>query len=148
MVVITLRLTAGAKAVSDNAVLISALVVLGGVFTSQMVNSALEDRRAQQVRETEQAQRHRDLDQQRKDGQQQQSGGLWAAGIFWVALVFLLIVLGGYVQEWKWTGLTTPKQQTFWVEVDWPPQANTLGLARSPDRPRRVGGRRVSVHEI
>jgi uncharacterized protein YjbI with pentapeptide repeats len=115
MVVITLRLTAGAKAVSDNAVLISALVVLGGVFTSQMVNSTLEDRRAQQVRETEQAQRHRDLDQQRKDGQQQPSGGLWAAGIFWVALVFLLIVIGGYIQEWKWTGL--PKQ-TLWDWLD------------------------------
>jgi uncharacterized protein YjbI with pentapeptide repeats len=40
-----LLLTGGAKAVSDNAALIGALVALGGVFTTQMVNSALEDRR-------------------------------------------------------------------------------------------------------
>jgi hypothetical protein len=57
------------------------------------------------------------VDKQQQDSQQQQSGGgLWAAGIFFVALAFLFIVLGGYVQEWEWTGLTTPKHRTFW---DW-----------------------------
>lgn len=62
MVVITLLLTGGAKAVSDNAALIGALVGLGGVFTTQMVNSALEDRRAQQARLSEEAQRERELE--------------------------------------------------------------------------------------
>jgi hypothetical protein len=46
LVVITLLLARDAKAVADNAALIGALVALGGVFTTQMVNSALEDRRA------------------------------------------------------------------------------------------------------
>ena len=56
------------------------------------------------------------MDQEGKDRQQQPSVGLWAAGIFWVALVFLLIVLGGYVQEWKWTGL--PKQNLWgWLDL-------------------------------
>jgi hypothetical protein len=55
------------------------------------------------------------VDQEGNDGQQQQSGGLWAAGIFFVALVFLLIMLGGYVQEWKWTGLS---KQKFWDWLD------------------------------
>jgi uncharacterized protein YjbI with pentapeptide repeats len=60
MVVITLLLTGGGKAVSDNAALIGALVALGGVFTTQIVNSALEAQRAQQARNTEQVQRERD----------------------------------------------------------------------------------------
>jgi uncharacterized protein YjbI with pentapeptide repeats len=61
------------------------------------------------------------VDQEGKDGQQQQSGGLWAAGIFFVALVFLLIVLGGYVQEWEWTGLaidTNYPKRTLWDWLD------------------------------
>jgi uncharacterized protein YjbI with pentapeptide repeats len=56
------------------------------------------------------------VDQESKDSQEQQSGGLWAACIFFVAIVFLFILLGGYVQGWEWTGLTAPKQRTFW---DW-----------------------------
>jgi uncharacterized protein YjbI with pentapeptide repeats len=62
MVVITLLLAGSAKTVSDNAALIGALVGLGGVFTTQLVNSALEDRRARQARDTEQAQRQRELE--------------------------------------------------------------------------------------
>jgi Pentapeptide repeats (8 copies) len=58
------------------------------------------------------------VDQKGKDGQQQQPGGLWAAGIFFVALVFLFIVLGGYVQGWEWTGLSAPKQRTLWDWLD------------------------------
>ena len=61
-VAITLLLTSGPKAVEDNAALIGALVGLGGVFTTQLVNSALEDRRAQGARETEQGQRQRELE--------------------------------------------------------------------------------------
>ena len=61
MVVITLLLTGGGKAVSDNAALIGALAALGGVFTTQIVN-ALEAQRAQQARNTEQAQRERELE--------------------------------------------------------------------------------------
>jgi hypothetical protein len=53
--------TGGAGAVSDNAALIGALIGLGGVFTTQLVNSALEDRRAQGARDTEQTQREREL---------------------------------------------------------------------------------------
>lgn len=34
------------------------------------------------------------------------------------------------------------------VEVDRPPQANTLGLARSPDRSHRAGNRRLPVHSL
>ena len=60
MLVITLLLTGGRKAVSDNAALIGALIALGGVFTTQIVNSALEAQRAQQARNTEQVQRERD----------------------------------------------------------------------------------------
>jgi uncharacterized protein YjbI with pentapeptide repeats len=60
MVVITLLLTGGREAVSDNATLIGALIALGGVFTTQIVNSALEAQRAQQARNTEQVQRERD----------------------------------------------------------------------------------------
>src|SRR5215211_4156534 len=47
VVVVLLRFGGGAKAVSENAAIIAALVALGGIFTTQMVNSALEDRRAQ-----------------------------------------------------------------------------------------------------
>jgi uncharacterized protein YjbI with pentapeptide repeats len=47
VVVIVLLLTGGGKAVSDNAALIGALVALGGVFTSQLLNITLEARRAQ-----------------------------------------------------------------------------------------------------
>jgi uncharacterized protein YjbI with pentapeptide repeats len=46
-IVIALLRTGGAKAVSDNAALIGALVALGGVFTTQLVNGALDDRRNQ-----------------------------------------------------------------------------------------------------
>lgn len=52
-VVMVLLLSGGSKALSDNAALIGALVALGGVFTTQMVNSALEDRRTQETRELE-----------------------------------------------------------------------------------------------
>src|SRR5215208_8036959 len=48
MVVITLLLTGGGNAVSDNAALIGALVALGGVFTTQIVTRALEEKRAQE----------------------------------------------------------------------------------------------------
>src|SRR5215213_3477259 len=60
-VVIALLLTDDAKAVSDNAALIGALVALGGVFTAQMVSIALDDRRAQEARNTERGQRQREL---------------------------------------------------------------------------------------
>jgi uncharacterized protein YjbI with pentapeptide repeats len=56
IVVVALLLTGGASAVSDNAAVIGALIALGGVFTTQMVNTGLENQRAQQ---------HRDLEQQR-----------------------------------------------------------------------------------
>jgi Skp family chaperone for outer membrane proteins len=52
-VVIVLALTGGAKAVSDNAAVIGALVALGGVFTAQMVSIALDDRRTQEARNIE-----------------------------------------------------------------------------------------------
>lgn len=47
VVVIVLLLTGGGKAVPDNAALIAALIALGGVFTTQLVNIALEAQRAQ-----------------------------------------------------------------------------------------------------
>jgi hypothetical protein len=53
VVVLTLALTGGAKALSDNAALIGALVALGGVFTAQMVGIALEDRRTEEARALE-----------------------------------------------------------------------------------------------
>jgi uncharacterized protein YjbI with pentapeptide repeats len=53
LVVIVLLRTGGAKAVSDNAALIGALVALGGVFTAQMVSIALEDGRTREARELE-----------------------------------------------------------------------------------------------
>jgi hypothetical protein len=46
IVVIALSLAGGASSISANAALIGALIALGGVFTTQMVNSVLEDRRA------------------------------------------------------------------------------------------------------
>lgn len=66
-VVIVLLLSGGSKALSDNAALIGALVALGGVFTTQMVNSALEDRRTQETRELEdqRTQEARELEAQR-----------------------------------------------------------------------------------
>jgi len=45
--VMALLLTSGAKAVSDNAPLIAALIALGGVLTAQLVTIALEAQRAQ-----------------------------------------------------------------------------------------------------
>jgi uncharacterized protein YjbI with pentapeptide repeats len=57
VLVVLLLFGSGAKAVSDNAALIGALVALGGVFTTQLVNSALEAQRAEQARKTEEAQR-------------------------------------------------------------------------------------------
>jgi hypothetical protein len=53
VVVIALLRTGGTKAVSDNAALIGALVALGGVFTTQLVNIALEDRRTKKSRDFE-----------------------------------------------------------------------------------------------
>jgi uncharacterized protein YjbI with pentapeptide repeats len=47
VVVTVLLLTGDGKAVTDNAALIGALVALGGVFTTQLVNIALEAQRAQ-----------------------------------------------------------------------------------------------------
>jgi Pentapeptide repeats (8 copies) len=57
-VVLTLLLTGSAKAVSDNAALIGALVALGGVLTAQMVSIALDDRRSQEARELEAQRAH------------------------------------------------------------------------------------------
>jgi hypothetical protein len=51
--VLTLLLTSGAKAVSDNAALIGALLGLGGVFTAQLVSIALEDQRTREARALE-----------------------------------------------------------------------------------------------
>jgi hypothetical protein len=45
--VMALLLTSGAKAVSDNAPLIAAVIALGGVLTAQLVTIALEAQRAQ-----------------------------------------------------------------------------------------------------
>ena len=64
VIVVLLRFGGGAKAVSDNAALIGALVALGGVFTTQLVNSALEGQRAQQARETQQEQWEHDRETQ------------------------------------------------------------------------------------
>jgi hypothetical protein len=58
-VVLTLLLTHDAKALSDNAPLIAAVIALGGVGTAQMVGIALEDRRRQEARDLE-AQRTRE----------------------------------------------------------------------------------------
>src|SRR5215208_6846354 len=52
-VVMLLWRTGGAKAVSDNAAVIGALVALGGVFTAQMVSIALDDRRTREARTIE-----------------------------------------------------------------------------------------------
>jgi hypothetical protein len=52
-VVMALLQTGDAKAVSDNAALIGALVALGGVFTAQMVSIALDDRRSFEARDLE-----------------------------------------------------------------------------------------------
>jgi Pentapeptide repeats (8 copies) len=57
-VVIVLLQTGSAKAVSDNAALIGALVALGGVFTAQMVSIALDDRRTLEARELEAQRAH------------------------------------------------------------------------------------------
>ena len=48
-VVIVLLRTDGAKAVSDNAPLIAAVIALGGVLTTQMVSIAVEDRLARET---------------------------------------------------------------------------------------------------
>jgi hypothetical protein len=61
VVVVLLLFGGGAKAVSDNAALIGALVALGGIFTTQMVNSALEAQRVEAARNTERARREREL---------------------------------------------------------------------------------------
>jgi uncharacterized protein YjbI with pentapeptide repeats len=53
MIVLFLLRTGGAKAVSDNAALIAALVALGGVFLAQMVSIALDARRTQESRSLE-----------------------------------------------------------------------------------------------
>jgi hypothetical protein len=49
MVIFTLLLTGDSKTLSDNAALIGAVIALGGVFTAQMVNSALDNRRAHET---------------------------------------------------------------------------------------------------
>ena len=53
LVVMALLRTGDAKAVSDNAAIIGALVALGGVFTAQMVSIALENQRTQEARDIE-----------------------------------------------------------------------------------------------
>ena len=53
IVVLVLLRTGDAEAVSDNAALIGALAGLGGVFTTQMVTSALEDQRRREARRIE-----------------------------------------------------------------------------------------------
>jgi hypothetical protein len=58
VVVMLLWRTGGAKAVSDNAAVIGALVALGGVFTAQMVSIALDDRRNQEARALEAQRAH------------------------------------------------------------------------------------------
>jgi len=57
-VAMVLLRTGGAKALSDNAALIGALVALGGVFTAQMVSITLDDRRARETRELEAQRAH------------------------------------------------------------------------------------------
>jgi uncharacterized protein YjbI with pentapeptide repeats len=52
-VVIVLQRTGDDNAVSDNAALIGAVIALGGVFTTQLVSIALDDRRATESRELE-----------------------------------------------------------------------------------------------
>jgi uncharacterized protein YjbI with pentapeptide repeats len=52
-VVLALRSTGDANAVSDNAPLIAAVIALGGVGTTQMVSIALEGRRVQEARKIE-----------------------------------------------------------------------------------------------
>jgi hypothetical protein len=49
LVVIALLLTGGADSVSENAALIGALIALGGVFTTQLVNTGLEAQRAREA---------------------------------------------------------------------------------------------------
>jgi hypothetical protein len=53
VVVMALLQTGDAKAVSNNAAVIGALVALGGVFTAQMVSIALDDRRTHEARDLE-----------------------------------------------------------------------------------------------
>jgi uncharacterized protein YjbI with pentapeptide repeats len=53
VVVMALLQTGDAKAISENAAVIGALLALGGVFTTQLVNSALEDRRAREAHDIE-----------------------------------------------------------------------------------------------
>jgi uncharacterized protein YjbI with pentapeptide repeats len=57
-VVMVLVQTDDAKAVSDNAALIGALVALGGVFTAQMVSISLDERRAHEARDIEAQRAH------------------------------------------------------------------------------------------
>jgi hypothetical protein len=66
-VVMVLLRTGGAKAVSNNAALIGALAGLGGVFTTQMVTSALEDQRRREARiiEANRTQEARDIEANR-----------------------------------------------------------------------------------
>jgi uncharacterized protein YjbI with pentapeptide repeats len=66
-VTVVLQRTGGAKAVSDNAALIAAVIALGGVFTTQLVSIALDDRRARETRrqEDERTKETRELESQR-----------------------------------------------------------------------------------
>jgi uncharacterized protein YjbI with pentapeptide repeats len=70
VVVVLLQFGGGAEAVSDNAALIGALVALGGVFTNQLVNNALEDQRARGARKAEQEHRERALNLQKQRAQE------------------------------------------------------------------------------
>jgi hypothetical protein len=66
-VVIALRRTGDANAVSNNAPLIAAVIALGGVGTAQMVSIALEDQRTRETRtlEDQRTQEARNLEAQR-----------------------------------------------------------------------------------
>src|SRR5215210_5022654 len=53
VVIVLLWFGGDAKAVSNNAPLIAAVIALGGVFTAQMVSIALEDQRTRETRKIE-----------------------------------------------------------------------------------------------
>jgi hypothetical protein len=69
-VVLALRSTGDANAVSDNAPLIAAVIALGGVLTTQMVSIAVEDRRARETSKLEdrRSQEAHRLEDQRANG--------------------------------------------------------------------------------
>jgi hypothetical protein len=69
-VVIALRSSGDANAVSDNAPLIAAVIALGGVLTTQMVSIAVEDQRARETSKLEDRrnQEAQQLEDQRANG--------------------------------------------------------------------------------